>query len=136
MKHFALFTVLVCLFQVSFSQWNLQCPFPPRPVRDIEFIDQYRGWMISGSEVLTTFDGGYSWQIHPSGVSVPLYSMDFTDEENGWIVGYEGLIIHTNDGGNTWNEQTSGTSFQLVSVYFANDQEITISVTEFLNKKI
>ena len=122
MKRFIIFFALTTVFNTGFSQWNLQCPFPPNPVHDIEFFDQYRGWMISGSEVLITSDRGYSWQIHPTGVNDPLYSMDFSDDENGWIVGYEGLILNTNDGGLTWNEQTSGTGYQLGSVHFDDDQ--------------
>ena len=34
-----------------------------------------------------------------------LYDVRFVDEQNGWIVGEFGKIMHTSDGGATWDEQ-------------------------------
>jgi photosystem II stability/assembly factor-like uncharacterized protein len=34
-----------------------------------------------------------------------LYSVDFIDEANGWVVGEGGIILHTTDGGRMWEIQ-------------------------------
>ncbi len=49
-----------------------------------------------------------------------LNSIFFIDNENGWAVGSEGIILHTTDGGDNWIEQPSGTDFGLESVDFIN----------------
>ena len=38
-----------------------------------------------------------------------LYSISFADRLRGWIVGMDGVILHTGDGGMTWNKIDSGT---------------------------
>lgn len=53
------------------------------------------------------------WQTH-------LKSVFFVDLNNGWAVGTDGTIIHTNDGGTAWTSQTSGTTNDLFSVHFVN----------------
>ncbi|HYP28638.1 MAG TPA: YCF48-related protein [Blastocatellia bacterium] len=46
------------------------------------------------------------------------YSVQFIDEETGFIVGDEGLILASNDGGVSWREQRSGTTAQLFHLSF------------------
>jgi len=58
------------------------------------------------------------WTQQNSGIDLDLVSIYFTDNENGWAVGSEGIILHTDDGGDNWNEQPSGTSYDLESVSF------------------
>lgn len=49
-----------------------------------------------------------------------LYSIYFTNNNNGWAVGFEGTILKTTDGGTNWSFQTSGTTEWLNSVHFAD----------------
>lgn len=58
------------------------------------------------------------WSQQNSGTDLDLKSICFTDNENGWAVGSEGIILHTTDGGDNWNEQPSGTDYNLESVRF------------------
>jgi photosystem II stability/assembly factor-like uncharacterized protein len=37
-----------------------------------------------------------------------LGGLSFTDEDNGWVVGTKGIILHTSDGGKNWEIQDSG----------------------------
>jgi len=46
--------------------------------------------------------------------------MFFIDSQNGWAVGFSGLIIRTNDGGTTWYSQKSNTTKSLNSIFFNN----------------
>jgi len=45
-------------------------------------------------------------------------SIHFSDANNGWVVGQNGLILHTTDGGQLWTTQNSGVSVSLNSVLF------------------
>ncbi len=49
-----------------------------------------------------------------------LYDLDFIDENSGWLVGNNGLIVKTTNGGESWDTQTSGTSLNLFGVDFIN----------------
>jgi hypothetical protein len=51
----------------------------------------------------------------------------FTDSNNGYAVGWEGVIIRTTDGGITWNSQSSNTFNTLTDISFAN-QNLGIAV--------
>jgi len=42
----------------------------------------------------------------------------FADENNGWFVGLEGVILNTSDGGDNWSCQQSGTNENLWEVTF------------------
>lgn len=71
------------------------------------------------STLVETTDGGTTWRPRKvaqsgEGISADIalavqdpifYDVDFTDEQNGWIVGEFGTIRHTADGGRTWVEQ-------------------------------
>src|SRR5262249_36885838 len=54
--------------------------------------------------------------------SVNLHGVHFISTDQGWAVGDNGTILHTNDGGRSWDLQSSGRSSELHSIYFTNDQ--------------
>ncbi|MFQ6042901.1 MAG: WD40/YVTN/BNR-like repeat-containing protein, partial [Candidatus Poribacteria bacterium] len=51
----------------------------------------------------------------------------FVDENQGWAVGVDGVIVHTEDGGKIWIRQDSGTKSPLRSVWFLNANEGWVS---------
>jgi photosystem II stability/assembly factor-like uncharacterized protein len=59
-----------------------------------------------------------SWEQQVSGTNNMLTSVSFIDVDQGWIVGGNGTILHTNDGGLEWEPQASGTYNNLVKVTF------------------
>ena len=77
--------------------WQLQVD-----VYDLCFITADTGWAVGGFSpgmVMKTTDGGTSWTWLdcltgniPNGVC-------FTDASNGWIIGYNGMILKTGNGG-------------------------------------
>ncbi|HSD11864.1 MAG TPA: YCF48-related protein, partial [Candidatus Binatia bacterium] len=67
-----------------------------------------------------TADGGATFTRIDSGTDLALYKA-FARGNRLWIVGQEGLILHSADGGKTWQKQNSGTKVYLFSVYFIND---------------
>jgi photosystem II stability/assembly factor-like uncharacterized protein len=77
-----------------------------------------------------TSDGGGNWrQVAISGEGPfggPFKDVFFVGDA-GWIVGGEGLILHSNDGGKTWNKQSSGVQETLLKVFFLNrDKGFTV----------
>lgn len=94
----------------------------------IRFSDKKRGWIVGSlsnqreevvdSLVLQTIDGGETWTRVVVPAKQELFHLDFTNNDNGWIVGNKGLILHTEDGGRSWETQSSGTNSSLYNVDF------------------
>jgi photosystem II stability/assembly factor-like uncharacterized protein len=70
--------------------------------------------------IYRTVNGGRTWQQQVSGVEADLYDVKFLDALEGWAVGAEGTIIHTNDGGVHWTTERSGTEHPLERIFFAD----------------
>lgn len=76
-------------------------------LRTVQFVDDQHG-VISGEFglILTTQDGGVSWQKQPK---IPNdfypYAAYFIDMQNGWLAGLAGTMLHTSDGGKNWIAQ-------------------------------
>ena len=86
---------------------------------DVEALSETKAIVVGyGGKILTTNDGGRSWEVLPSGTDEALYSVHFVDANDGWISGQDGLILHTDDGGKTWRKQVTGTSLYLFAISF------------------
>jgi photosystem II stability/assembly factor-like uncharacterized protein len=88
----------------KFQKMKLSYPIVDPLFNPILFGDG-TGWAIGAAgEVvrLATPDG--EWQRAKLGMEVVtwLRGMSWIDQQNGWIVGGFGLILHTKDGGQTW----------------------------------
>ena len=71
--------------------------------------------------------GAFAQEWYPANVGFKAWDAEFndvffTDEQNGWIIGDQGMIAHT-ETGSGWNEQVSGVSTDLNGVYFGNTLE-------------
>ena len=74
----------------------------------LSFIDTLNGWVVQwtcisgGTEIWHTSDGGTTWNLQFT-TSPPLYfsprQIIFVDSLHGWIVGDNGLVLHTSNGG-------------------------------------
>jgi photosystem II stability/assembly factor-like uncharacterized protein len=49
-----------------------------------------------------------------------LFSVNFPTENDGWVSGRWGCVLHTADGGKTWERQKTGTNLSLSSVFFVD----------------
>lgn len=56
-------------------------------------------------------DNGVSWQQADVPTREMLNAVYFADQEIGWAVGYDGLVLHTRDGGKSWVIQLDGLKF-------------------------
>jgi photosystem II stability/assembly factor-like uncharacterized protein len=83
---------------------------------NVYFIDQYRGWLLGAANgqgfMYQSTDGGESWQERYRSQD-GLSEIKFANENVGWMVGGNGLILHTSDGGINWTRQSSGTDVLL-----------------------
>jgi photosystem II stability/assembly factor-like uncharacterized protein len=89
---------------------------------DVKAFDAQRAVVVGyGGKILTTEDGGKTWERRASGTDRALYSVDFVDDQ-GWITGQDGVVLHSGDGGKTWTRQVGGTTFYLFAVDFVDTQ--------------
>lgn len=60
--------------------------------------------------VLLSDDAGAHWrQAKRVPVSVTLTAVQFVTPQLGWVLGHQGVVLHTRDGGETWQRQLDGT---------------------------
>ena len=72
--------------------------------------------------VLSTKDGGDTWDPPTSYETADLNDVSFVDRAHGWAVGAAGTILATDDGGGKWSRQDSGTTQTLNAVDFIDPQ--------------
>jgi photosystem II stability/assembly factor-like uncharacterized protein len=58
--------------------------------------------------IITSDDGGVSWEQRLSPVSSDLLAVSFPTADKGWVVGHHGVILHSSDGGVSWMKQMDG----------------------------
>ncbi len=94
------------------------------------FIDTVYGWaagnVLSFCWVINTIDGGNNWTTQYTSPFYWFNSVNFIDEQNGWIVGsgnlpYDpGILLKTTNGGDVWTVDSIEYSQNLNSVFFIN----------------
>jgi len=63
-----------------------------------------------------------NWISQNSGTNSSLDGVYFVDENNGWIAGWGGIILHTTNGGNTWGLQNTPVT-SLSCIFFTDLQD-------------
>src|SRR6266849_1051315 len=63
-----------------------------------------------------------TWTRQTSGTMSWLRSVYFLDQNRGWVVGSNGVLLQTTDGGSTWKKLLPLTRDTLHDLYFANDR--------------
>lgn len=74
----------------------------------LSFVDTLRGWVVQwtcisgGTEIWNTSDGGTTWNLQFI-YSPPFYfdprEIFFVDSLHGWVIGDDGIVLHTSTGG-------------------------------------
>lgn len=76
--------------------------------------------LISFSVLTSVSISQPQWYVQNSNSDRELTDVCFVDENNGWISGWTGTILHTTDGGQTWNPQDAPPTNAYFSIYFAD----------------
>ena len=91
----------------------------------IAFTDARHGCAVgSGTEsggesiIVTTTDGGVTWQQQTSGTTANLGRVSFVDPDHGWMTG-DGKVFATTDGGVTWAPSDPGIT--AIAASFSDD---------------
>jgi photosystem II stability/assembly factor-like uncharacterized protein len=58
--------------------------------------------------IIISDDQGVTWSQIESPVSTDLLDVYFPSASQGWVVGHEGVVLHTADGGKSWTKQLDG----------------------------
>jgi photosystem II stability/assembly factor-like uncharacterized protein len=88
----------------AFESLEVDVPFVDPLFQPFLFPDG-GGWAVGAAgEVVRKSGPEGAWQRASLGMEILtwLRAIDFFDEQNGWIVGGYGLILHTTDGGKSW----------------------------------
>jgi photosystem II stability/assembly factor-like uncharacterized protein len=70
-----------------------------QPVYNFQFITAQIGWYTYSNQIYNSTNGGSSWTLQNSNTNNTLNDIFFIDNNNGWAVGQNGTIVHTNNGG-------------------------------------
>lgn len=77
-----------------------------------------------GSVVLSSSDGGETWQGLATGSKTPISKITFVDGSHGWAVGEFGAILHTTDGGQTWQAQRGADRRAAVLMLLSSEEQL------------
>lgn len=95
------------------SSWlSPQMNSPVGWIRDVFFYNNMLGWAVTHyGDIINSVDGGHTWNLQISGIDNGLSSVEFTDENHGFIIGSSppgipsgssSVFLNTSDGGITW----------------------------------
>jgi len=92
---------------------------------DVQALSPEKAIVVGyGGKILTTSDGGRSWNASQSNTDNAIYNVAMIDDATGWAVGQGGTVLKTTDGGKTWEKIDSGTDSYLFSVYAVSPQHV------------
>ncbi|MBS4035826.1 MAG: T9SS type A sorting domain-containing protein [Ignavibacterium sp.] len=108
------------------TNWNLAYNFGPGKVGIPFFVNSLTGWMIAGgvdslSLIKKTIDAGLNWTTQWGTTTQDIFNaIHFSDVNNGWAVGRNGLILKTTNGGNSWANTGITSAYNSNTVFFLN----------------
>src|SRR5690606_26065495 len=107
------------------NSWTLKSTSTNNNISQIKFLDSNIGVATAGlwdnwreGTIIQTTDGGETWTTKVHIFDFAFLDVDFSDRENGWAVGTNGLYTRTTDGGNTWSQLQSISAYWLHDVSF------------------
>jgi photosystem II stability/assembly factor-like uncharacterized protein len=121
-----LLCVFFCLGGTTFGQDSHRLP----NLTKVQFLNDRRGLAVGALEnestIYATENGGQTWKQNYRGVG-KLLNIKFVDENIGWAVGSDGVILMSVDSGVTWTGARSGTKLTLVGIAVLDKQNVWVS---------
>jgi photosystem II stability/assembly factor-like uncharacterized protein len=76
--------------------------------------------------ILVSKDLGQTWLQSPSPVASDLVAAEMVNDQLGFAVGHDGVVLRTQDAGDTWNKVLDGRqAAQIISKYRANNSQLS-----------
>jgi photosystem II stability/assembly factor-like uncharacterized protein len=75
----------------------------------------------SDSEIMIPSISGWEVTSTVHGLGADLRKLYFITPEEGYIIGYNGYLMHTADSGKTWSAQDPGTDLHLGNIFFVDE---------------
>ncbi len=116
------------------AEWNPTASATDANLEAVCFVDADHGWAVGGQPrdarlaicggmgvILSTSDGGRSWQTQWQHKGEWLYDVCFVNRHVGYACGGYGIVLKTTDGGQTWNGPLpTGTNAWLYGITFVD----------------
>jgi len=106
------------------DQWIPQTVGTPAKINDLFFLNSQTGWISADGFIYKTVDGGQTWVLQYSNNTVfqTFNGIHFANQQTGWTVGNNAMILNTENGGALWTTQNSAIPVNLQALYFIDDQ--------------
>ncbi|MDO5979403.1 YCF48-related protein [Flavivirga spongiicola] len=116
----------------SQTSWELLNPKPTANTgKNVEFVTNNIGYIITSNELLETLDAGTTWlkkQNISSGNDLSFHNT------TGYIVGSNGYVLKSTDSGVSWNQISTGFSGSFNTVNIIDDNNIILSTSNSIVK--
>ncbi|MFK5891545.1 MAG: YCF48-related protein [Flavobacteriaceae bacterium] len=128
-----LFCIIVCINKIhSQTSWELLNPKPTANTgKDVEFVTNNIGYIITSNELLETLDSGGTWlkkQNISSGNDMSFYNT------TGYVVGNYGYMLKSIDNGLSWSQISTGFNGNFNTVNIIDDNNIILSTSNSIVK--
>lgn len=90
-------------------------------IKDIVFVNDSTGWMISDTSLFKSSDGGKTWNLQNIPYNGAYYKSLFAGGNNIYLLDYYNEFIKSTDSGTTWSFNSLGLYNDFISIIF-NDQ--------------
>jgi hypothetical protein len=116
----------------------IESEIPYDVYRDLVFVNEKIGYAVSiTGRIIKTIDSGKTWKQITSPTSLPLLSVQFLNEQTGFIIGgnnQSGVLLKTLNGGETWIIQDLNLTSAPSSICFLSPSTGFISGADLLIK--
>ena len=85
-------------------------------------VDEYYLFVDDIEITASSDDETEGWSFVESGTTNQLNWVHFIDENNGWIVGNNSTMLHTENGGSSWTTKTSPIAMDLYACFFVDSE--------------
>lgn len=128
-----LFCIIICINKIhSQTNWELLNPKPTTNVgKDVDFVTNNIGYIITSNELLETLDAGNTWskkQNILSGNDMSFYNT------TGYVVGNNGYVLKSINSGTSWNQISVGFNGNFNTINIIDDNNIILSTSNSIVK--